>query len=242
MEAVEAVPGAGRLERLADDPEPHQRVAGVGGPQERVAPLAGGAVTTGPGAGAVRAGALARRTGHAAVGRGRWAPATVPPWSRHSSSARAIGTSTGWSADSKPRTRSAPAPGERVADSIASPASSRRQFTGNRPDWASARTAAAPVGEPGNSTPADVFHRGRSCRRIHASVITPSAPSEPRNRRSGDGPAPDPGSRRDSVVPDGVTTRSDSQRSSMWVYTVAKWPPARVASQPPRVENSNDCG
>ena len=28
----------------------------------------------------------------------------------------------------------------------------------------------------------------------------------------------------------------------MWVQTVAKWPPARVAIQPPRVENSNDCG
>ena len=28
----------------------------------------------------------------------------------------------------------------------------------------------------------------------------------------------------------------------MWVWTVAKWPPARVAIQPPSVENSNDCG
>ena len=28
----------------------------------------------------------------------------------------------------------------------------------------------------------------------------------------------------------------------MWVSTVAKWPPARVASQPPSVENSKDCG
>ena len=28
----------------------------------------------------------------------------------------------------------------------------------------------------------------------------------------------------------------------MWVSFVAKWPPARVATQPPRVENSNDCG
>ena len=28
----------------------------------------------------------------------------------------------------------------------------------------------------------------------------------------------------------------------MWVHTVAKWPPARVAIQPPRVEYSNDCG
>ena len=28
----------------------------------------------------------------------------------------------------------------------------------------------------------------------------------------------------------------------MWVCRVAKWPPARVAIQPPSVENSNDCG
>ena len=28
----------------------------------------------------------------------------------------------------------------------------------------------------------------------------------------------------------------------MWVWSVAKWPPARVTIQPPRVENSNDCG
>ena len=28
----------------------------------------------------------------------------------------------------------------------------------------------------------------------------------------------------------------------MWVYRVAKWPPERVAIQPPRVEYSNDCG
>ena len=28
----------------------------------------------------------------------------------------------------------------------------------------------------------------------------------------------------------------------MCVGPVAKWPPARVASQPPSVENSNDCG
>ncbi len=56
------------------------------------------------------------------------------------------------------------------------------------------------------------------------------------------GRRPSPGRRRDSLMPVGVTTRIDSTRSSMWVYTVAKCPPERVASQPPRVENSNDWG
>ena len=84
--------------------------------------------------------------------------------------------------------------------------------------------------------------RGRSCTRTQASVITPRMPSEPISIRSGLGPAPDPGSRRLSHSPAGVIARTDSTRSSMWVQTVAKWPPARVAIQPPRVEYSNDCG
>ena len=40
--------------------------------------------------------------------------------------------------------------------------------------------------------------RPGSCSRIHASVMTPSAPSEPMIMRSGLGPAPEPGRRRDS--------------------------------------------
>ena len=55
-------------------------------------------------------------------------------------------------------------------------------------------------------------------------------------------PAPDPGSRRDSHTPAGVIARTDSTKSSMCVHRVAKWPAARVAIQPPSVENSNDCG
>ncbi len=67
-------------------------------------------------------------------------------------------------------------------------------------------------------------------------------PSEPISIRSGEGPAPEPGSRRLSQVPRGVIARTDSTRSSMWVSRVAKWPPARVAIQPPRVAYSKDCG
>ena len=84
--------------------------------------------------------------------------------------------------------------------------------------------------------------RGRSRTRTQASVITPRMPSEPISIRSGLGPAPEPGRRRLSQTPRGVSARTDSTRSSMWVPSVAKWPPARVAIQPPSVEYSNDCG
>ena len=94
-------------------------------------------------------------------------------------------------------------------------------MVGNSADWATARVASTPSAYRSNVTPADARQRGRSCTRIHASVMMPRLPSEPRNRRSGDGPAPDPGSRRDSLIPVGVTTRIDSTRSSMWVYTLA---------------------
>jgi hypothetical protein len=60
--------------------------------------------------------------------------------------------------------------------------------------------------------------------------------------RAGSGPAPEPGSRRVSTTPLGVTTRSPATSSSTCVYSVAKWPPDRVAIQPPSVENSKDCG
>src|SRR5436309_14109835 len=93
-----------------------------------------------------------------------------------------------------------------------------------------------------NSTPRELRWRGRGCTRTHAGVITPRVPSEPASMRSGLGPAPEPGRRRDSHRPVGVRALTDSTKSSMWVHTVAKWPPARVAIQPPRVEYSNDWG
>ncbi len=68
-------------------------------------------------------------------------------------------------------------------------------------------------------------------------MISPSVPSDPMSIRSGETPAPEPGSRRDSQTPAGVTARTDCTRSSMWVYTVAKCPPARVAIIPPSVAN-----
>ena len=67
-------------------------------------------------------------------------------------------------------------------------------------------------------------------------------PSEPSSMRSGDTPAPEPGTRRDCHAPVGVIARTDSTRSSMCVSTVAKCPPARVAIQPPSVDSSKDCG
>ena len=83
---------------------------------------------------------------------------------------------------------------------------------------------------------------GRGRMRTQASVMIPSVPSDPISMRSGLTPAPEPGRRRDSHGPVGVTARIDSTRSSMWVASVAKWPPARVAIHPPSVENWNDCG
>jgi hypothetical protein len=128
--------------------------------------------------------------------------------------------STGWTADSTPST-STLSPAGAAPDSPASPGSSRRQLAGYTAACEIDRTAAMAAVTSPNLTDADALNRGRSCSRIHASVITPRVPSEPRNIRSGDGPAPEPGSRHDSLIPAGVTTRSDSTRSSMWVCSVA---------------------
>ena len=95
--------------------------------------------------------------------------------------------------------------------------SRRRQFAGMRPDCDRARTAATPSPHDPKWTEAPPRQRGRTWTRTHASVTMPSAPSDPSRRRSGDGPAPEPGSRRDSLIPAGVTARIDSTRSSMWV-------------------------
>ena len=124
----------------------------------------------------------------------------------------------------------------------ASWASIRRQLVGYRPDCESSLTACAPAMKSSKRTGAEARWTGRGRTRTHASVMIPSVPSDPMSIRSGEVPAPEPGSRRDSHTPAGVTARTDSTRSSMWVYTVAKWPPARVAIQPPSVENSNDWG
>ncbi len=94
-----------------------------------------------------------------------------------------------------------------------------------------------------NVTVAERRRSGRGWTRTQASVMTASVPSEPSSMRSGEGPAPEAGSRRDShTSPSAVSARTDSTRSSTWVGPVAKWPPARVAIQPPSVASSNDCG
>ncbi len=119
----------------------------------------------------------------------------------------------------------------------ASSESISRQLDGYRPACEIALTAATPSSNCANRTAAEARCCGRGRTRTHASVISPSVPSDPISIRSGETPAPEPGSRRDSQMPDGVIARTDSTRSSMCVYSVAKWPPARVAIQPPSVEN-----
>ena len=147
--------------------------------------------------------------------------------------------STGWWADSNPSTSRllSPVPAPVVP---ASSASSSRQFEGCSPDWEISRTALAAAMKSSNSTPQEALNSGRGRTRTQASAIAPRIPSDPISIRSGEGPAPDPGSRRLSQVPRGVIARTDSTRSSMCVYSVAKCPPARVAIHPPRVEYSND--
>ncbi len=125
---------------------------------------------------------------------------------------------------------------------LASSGSRMRQFAGYSPACRIIRTARDAAKKSGKRTAHPARKRGLSCSRIHASVITPSVPSEPMNRRSGLGPAPDPGSRRVSIAPRGVTTRRLSTKSSMCVCSVAKCPPERVAIQPPSVEYSKLCG
>ncbi len=144
-----------------------------------------------------------------------------PPWSRARATSSASRPSTGPCADSTPSTSTLPPPPEATPDRAASPGSSRRQLAGCSPDCAMARTASTASGNRSNTTEAEALWEGRSWSRIHASVMTPRVPSEPRNNRSGEGPAPEPGTRSDWPTPEGVTTRRDSTRSSMWVWRVA---------------------
>ena len=83
------------------------------------------------------------------------------------------------------------------------------------------RTASYPEPQVGNRTPAVARKRGRACTRTQASEMMPRIPSLPITMRSGLGPAPLPGSRRDSHHPFGVSIRTDSTNSSMWVWLVA---------------------
>ena len=79
------------------------------------------------------------------------------------------------------------------------------------------RTASVPISHDGNTMPAVARKVGRRWIRIHASLITPRMPSLPITSRSGLGPAPEPGSRRLSHHPLGVSMRTDSTKSSMCV-------------------------
>ena len=166
----------------------------------------------------------------------RWRRSQLPPWSSQIASAWVIHTSTSRSADSKPSksTVAEPSPAPVIR---ASSASIRRQLVGYRPDWDSSRVASTPASKLAKRTPAEARRSGRGRTRTQASVISPRMPSEPISIRSGETPAPDPGSRRDCHTPRGVMARTASTRSSMCVYRVAKCPPDRVAIHPPRVEN-----
>ena len=99
----------------------------------------------------------------------------------------------------------------------ASTGSRIRRFAGHSLACTIWRTASVPASHVGNTMPAVARNDGRRCTRIHASVITPRIPSLPTTIRSGLGPAPDPGRRRLSHHPFGVSIRTDSTKSSMCV-------------------------
>ena len=143
-------------------------------------------------------------------------PSTLPPASLAMAMAWRIRSPWGSSADSKPITSKAwfPSIPAALADS---PGSSNRQLAGHSFAWTICRTASAPDWKVGKTTPAEALNWGLAWMRIHASVMIPSTPSLPITRRSGLGPAPLPGSRRDSQTPTGVIIRTDSTKSSMWV-------------------------
>jgi hypothetical protein len=144
----------------------------------------------------------------------------LPPWAWACLSAASSHGVTSWSADSKQSMSSAccPSPPAAIA---ASAGSSSRQLAGASPDRVISRTASAPAASEPNRTDAAARQTGGRCTRTQASVISPSVPSEPSRIRSGDTPAPEPGSRRDCQIPAGVTARTDSTRSSMCVGPVA---------------------
>ena len=108
-----------------------------------------------------------------------------------------------------------------IAKSSADSGSRMRRLAGHSLAWAICRTASLPSAQESKVMPAVARNTGRACTRIQASVITPRMPSEPITMRSGLGPAPDPGKRRDSHQPCGVHMRTDSTKSSMWVWLVA---------------------
>ena len=190
VERGEAVPGARGLERLAD----HARA--------RRARRAG----TARARNALRhAPAAPRAPAVAAVRRGRLAPATSPPWSRSSSSARV-----------DPRVERVVGRLEAEHSSVAavvgapvsraSAGSSRRQFAGYRPGLRERARGLGARGERRRSarspTPANV---GRSCTRIHASVITPRCPRSRAACGPGTGRRPSPAGAGSPRRPRGVT-------------------------------------
>ena len=147
------------------------------------------------------------------AGRARAARPAPPPWSRAELQRARHPGSSGWSADSKPSSSTAVvavarAREQRLAARRAAGSSTGAGPTGRargpprRPRRSSANAHAAP--RPGSAA--------ARCTRIQASVMTPRVPSEPSNRRSGLGPAPEPGRRRVSTGPGGVT-RAATRRS-----------------------------
>ena len=144
--------------------------------------------------------------------------ATCPPWSRASPRRPRCWRCWGTSADSNPTITSAVLP-SRPAPRSASRGSRMRRLAGHSFAWTMARPPPSPP-------PTSEAHAGRGAERgpgwsrSQASDTIPSVPSLPSTSRSGLGPAPLPGSRRDSHQPDGSasarTRRSHRCGSGSW--------------------------
>lgn len=205
VQGVGTVPGAGRFEGLADHAHPRESVAQVGHAQERGAPRAGRGVIGGATGGATGRGRGPRRRTTVVLRQGDQFGEPV---------------GDGEVRGLHPEDEYAPAaPGharERGLARIEQPAVGRVQ--------ARLRDGADRVGRG-----LEVVEQDRGGRLVAGPVLQPHpclGDHAERALRSqeqpvGDGPAPEPGTRSDSLTPTGVITRMDSVRSSMWVRSVA---------------------
>ena len=195
VERFEALPGDRGLERVVDDPGRRQKFARIGHADEGVAPEARGA--------------FAMRVDAAGLGDAAVVGATFER-ALHPGVERMVARFEGEHHDRDRAVGGAGVVGLRGIEDAAV-----RRDRGRLARWRAPRARQRRSYRTSREPPAR--NVGFDCNRIQACEMTPRMPSEPMNMRSGLGPAPDPGRRRVSITPCGVTTRRLSTRSSIWV-------------------------
>ena len=208
--AGKPLPGDRRLERVRQDAQPQQQVAQVGHADERLAPRAD------------RSPAAARRLGRRV---------RRPPCSRQMRRpSREVGVDRmvgRLEAEHEHRVRPVARAGLQRLELVDQPAV-RRVQAGLRER---AHRLGAARGTSAKRTAREARCSGRGCTRTHASVITPSVPSEPSSIRSGEGPAPEPGRRRDCPRA-GRRDRADALDEVVDVGELRREVPARARRDP----------